>query len=161
MNRLLEELADVLEEEIAVGEELRRNLQAQQRALAEWDVAALLERIAEREPWLNKLSALEQSRAARMATLQSAGSPTLATLIATLRPGAPETLRLRELGNRCRAVFSRLKSDEHYLRDVMEILCSHLEEALRPVHEPPFALYRETGSAERAAGAPALIRSKA
>ena len=45
MNTALSRLFDVLEEEIAVGEELSRNLAAQKHAIIGWDIAGLLQAI--------------------------------------------------------------------------------------------------------------------
>jgi len=43
MNIDVSALAEILDEEIAVGEELNRNLAAQRQALAVWDIVGLLQ----------------------------------------------------------------------------------------------------------------------
>ena len=55
MSKDLAELLSVLENEVLVGEELSRNLEAQKNAIVEWDIAKLLEQIDAREPWLRSL----------------------------------------------------------------------------------------------------------
>lgn len=62
MNPELNDLAAVLEEEIAVGEELSRNLAAQRQALICWDMDALIAKIEARGPWLRSLGELEVRR---------------------------------------------------------------------------------------------------
>jgi len=58
----LTDLTQILEAEISVGEELRRNLSAQKQAIVDWNVAALFEQIEAREPWLRSLGELEERR---------------------------------------------------------------------------------------------------
>jgi len=56
----LADLTQILEAEFSVGEELWRNLGTQKKAIVDGDVAALLEQIEAREPWLRSLGDLEQ-----------------------------------------------------------------------------------------------------
>ena len=62
MNNDLNELANVLEDEVALGETLCRNLEAQKNALIAWNMADLLAHIEAREAWLRALGELEQRR---------------------------------------------------------------------------------------------------
>ena len=56
----LAELEAIIEEEILVGEELRRNLEEQKNAVLAWDVVALMQQVDARERWLRSLGHLEK-----------------------------------------------------------------------------------------------------
>ena len=149
MNAYVTQLADVLEEEISVGEELERNLAAQKKALIGWDMAGLLEQIATREPWLRALGALEIKRKEILqGTELSHNAATLRQLLAPLPADAPEAQRLSHLRERGGEIFRRLDSDEHTLHGLMENLLGHIQEALRPLLRSAAPLYCETGAAE-------------
>jgi flagellar biosynthesis/type III secretory pathway chaperone len=161
MNAHVTQLADVLEEEVSVGEELERNLAAQKQALIGWDVAGLLEQITAREPWLRALGALEIKRKEILQRPElSNNAATLRQLLAKLPKDALEAQRLRHLRERGREIFTRLDSDEHALHGLMENLLAHIQEALRPLLRSAAPLYSEAGTAEPARPPSALIHSK-
>ncbi len=155
------ELADLLEEEIAVGEELERNLAAQKKALIGWDVSDLLEQVAAREPWLRTLGELEIKRKSMLHSTDLSKAVTLAELLAQLPKEAPETERLRCLRKRGREIFLRLEGDERSLHELMENLLAHIQEALQPLLSSTLPLYSETGTAAPVRPASALIHNKA
>ncbi len=161
MNAGVTQLADVLEEEISVGEELERNLAAQKKALIGWDVTGLLRQITAREPWLRVLGALEIKRKKILqGTELSNNAATLRQLFAKLPKDAPEGQRLRHLRERGSKIFTRLEADERALHELMENLLAHIQEALRPLLLSAAPLYSETGAAESARPPSALIHSK-
>lgn len=161
MNALVMQLADVLEEEVSVGEELERNLAAQKKALIGWDVAGLLQHITAREPWLRALGALEIKRKEILqGTELGNNAPTLRQLLANLPKDAAEAQRLRHLRERGGEIFTRLDGDEHALHGLMENLLAHIQEALRPLLRSTAPLYSESGTAESARPPSALIHSK-
>jgi flagellar biosynthesis/type III secretory pathway chaperone len=154
------ELADVLEEEISVGEELERNLAAQKKALIGWDVGGLLEQITAREPWLRTLGELEIKRKEILHKTQLNHAATLRQLLAQLPKEAPEAQRLDSLRMRGCQIFARLESDERSLHELMENLLAHIQEALQPLLRSALPLYGETGTASSARPPSALIHSK-
>jgi FlgN protein len=161
MNGHATQLADVLEEEVSVGEELERNLVEQKRALIGWDVAGLLEQITAREPWLRALGALEHKRKEVLDEIHLSGNAvTLRQLLAALPEDAPEAARLRHARERGREIFTRLDRDERALHGLMENLLSHIQEALRPLLRSASSLYSETGTKESVRPPSALIHSK-
>ena len=157
------QLTGVLEEEIAVGEELERNLAAQKKALIGWNVAGLLQQIAAREPWLRSLGALERKRANILSEIRSSNDcVTLRQLISAFPQDAAESARLRCIRERAQAIFTRLHYDERTLHRLMENMLSHIQEALRPLLHTPAPLYGERGAAEPSSrAASALIHNKA
>ena len=162
MNPELNELATVLEEEIAVGEELSHNLAAQRQALICWDMDALIAKIEERGPWLRSLGELEVRRHNLLA--QGGGpneSVTLRRLIAACPEDLPARHRLQTVRARARETFVRLQADERNVNGLMENLLSHLNEALRPLARPAVSLYGDTGAAAVQRPSSALIRNKA
>jgi flagellar biosynthesis/type III secretory pathway chaperone len=161
MNKDLTRLAEVLEEEIAVGEELCRNLAAQKKALIAWDIVDLLGKIETREPWLRRLGELEERRNGLL--LQSdafTASATLRQAIAQLPIESVDRARLVALRERTRIVFNRLQTDEKDLHDLMGNLMALIQEALSPLLEPMGPTYGERGTAERRRPASALLQSK-
>ena len=161
MNAHVTQLAEVLEEEISVGEELERNLAEQKRALIGWDVASLLEQIKAREPWLRTLGALEIKRKEILrGTELSKNAGTLRQLLAKLPKDGPEARRLHHLRMRGGEIFTRLESDEHAFHGLMENLLGHIQEALRPLLRSASPLYGETGTSEPVRPPSALIHSK-
>jgi flagellar biosynthesis/type III secretory pathway chaperone len=162
VNFFLNQLAAVLEEEIAVGEELRRNLAAQKQAIVEWDVAQLLEQIEAREPRLVCLSQLEKKRSEILKQMAPSSVPTTLTqLLVQLPPNEVIYERLRELRERARNIFNRLQADEKNLHGLMESLLEHIQEALRPLMLPSVSLYGDTGVASGQRPAAGLIQGKA
>ncbi len=160
MDACATQLADVLEEEISVGEELERNLAAQKRALIGWDVTGLLEQITAREPRLRTLGELEIKRKEILQEAQLDDAATLRQLLAKLPKDALEAQRLRYLRERGGEIFTRLDGDEHALQELMENLLAHIQEALQPLLRSALPLYGETGAAEPARPRSALIHSK-
>jgi len=162
MNSYLNELTGVLNHEIAIGEELSRNLEAQRRALVAWDVVSLLLEIDAREPWLRLLGQLEEKRVAVLKEFAPAGaSATLREMIAQLPADQAERERWRDLQERGRALFSRLHAEERDLKALMENLASHINEALGFLTRPAAPLYRETGAADLQTPSSALIHRQA
>jgi hypothetical protein len=162
MNTALSHLFDVLEEEIAVGEELARNLAAQKKAIIGWDVAGLLREIDAREPHLHSLGALEKKRSEILREMRSSAEPlTARQLIAALPEDAPEHARLRGLRERTRLTFTRLHADEWNLHLLMQNLLSHIQDALGSLTAPSVPLYGETGAPAPQRSSAAFIRSKA
>src|SRR3972149_5737584 len=148
MNIDVSALAEILDEEIAVGEELNRNLAAQRQALAVWDIVGLLQQIEAREPWLRTLSRLEEKRAALLKQTEPAATQiTLRKVIAQLPTDDAERNRLRELRARARALFTRLHAGERSLHGLVESLLSQIREALKPLMQPAVSVYGETGAA--------------
>lgn len=161
MTIALERLAAILEQELAVAEELENNLAAQKRAIVEWNVEALLEQLAARESWLHLLADLDDKR---RQFLNQSGLPqrltTLRQLLAGMSPAAPEYGRLSELQARSRAVFTRLQADQRQLHAVMGHIAAHVQEALTSLTGSGPAIYGETGVAGSAPVASALLQSR-
>jgi hypothetical protein len=162
MNAALSHLFDILEEEIALGEELSRNLQAQKNAIIAWDVAGLLREIEAREPHLHFLAELEKKRSQILAEIRSSDEPlTARQLIAGLPQDAPEHARLRGLRERTRLTFTRLHADEWNLHQLMANLLSHIQDAFGSLTVPAAPLYGETGAPAPQRPSSTFIRSKA
>ena len=162
MNLKMNELAAVLEEEIAVGDQLRSNLAAQRRALIAWDMEALNARIGAKEAWVRSLGKLEAVRA-RMVQIQGdcARPISLRELIRACPENLPERQRLESIRLRAREIFLQLQADERDLNGLMETLLSHFHAALKPLASPPVAVYCESGAAASEQPRSTLIRSKA
>lgn len=161
MSNPLSELAEVLEGEVALGETLCGNLEAQKRALVAWDIADLLARIEARETWLRSLSELEQRRKQVLEQCDArAVAPRLRQVIARLPQASPERSRLSRLHEQTRKTFLRLCADEQQLHDLMENLVELIQEALSPLALPALSTYGESGAAERQRSASALLQSK-
>jgi FlgN protein len=158
----LNDLVAVLEEEIAVGEELCRSLAMQREALIAWDMEALIAGIETREPWLRSLGELERRR---LKILEQGGSTresvTLSHLIGVCPDGSQASQRLHSVRSRAREIFSRLQADERSLNSLMENLLSHLHASLSPLARPGVALYGDTGASSAQRASAALIRNKA
>ena len=162
MGTPLNELAQLLEEEITVGEELRRNLTAQKHAIVAWDVTELLAQIKAREPWLRLLGELETRRDRLISESDLFNeTPVLRRAIAALPKESAETSRLIALRQRTRDTFVRLQGDEEHLHLLMENLLSHIQEAFLTVSHPAVPTYGEKGVAEAARPASTLLCSKA
>jgi flagellar biosynthesis/type III secretory pathway chaperone len=162
MNACLSELAGILEQEVAIAEELERNLSAQRHAIIEWNMDALLAHIEARAPWLRRLDELERKRIQYFP--QSSldhGSVTLGRLLATLPVNAPERERLTALRGDSQKIFRRLQADERHLHELMENLLAHIHDALNSLLPPATTTYGETGVAELAPPATALLHGRA
>lgn len=156
------ELAAVLEEEIAVAEELSRNLTAQKAAIAAWDASGLLQELERREDCLRTLGILEQRRSEILKQIDSPSEPaTLRRLLAHLPPQSPERAHMGRLRERARNIFTRLRAEERYLSGLMETLLSHIQAALSPLVRDAAPVYTETGVAGPKRPASALVHSKA
>ncbi|GEM_PF-1590035 len=162
MNAAIVDLAQVLEEELAVGAELRSNLDAQKAAIARWDVDALLEKVEAREAWLGLLGQLETRRRRILSEARlSEAQATWSGLLAAPDVEPAEKSRLAELGERARRVFVEIKREEDYLFGLMGRLHGHMQEALSTLAEPSTATYGEKGMSETPRPASALLRSRA
>jgi hypothetical protein len=162
MTGKLNDLAALLEKEIAVGEELSRNLAAQRQALIGWDIDALIAEIEAREPWLRFLGELEVRRQNLLIQVAAPNeSVTLSRLIAECPAGLPTRRHLQTVRARAQKTFARLQADERSLNGLMENLLSHLNGALGPLARPAVALYSDTGAATPQRPSSAFIRSKA
>ena len=161
MSMAVDRLAAILEQEIAVAEELEHNLAAQKQAFVDWNVEALLAQVAAREPWLHQLVDLEQKRSEFLS--QSGMHQTLTTLrqlLAGLPSDSPEFKRMSDLQARTRAVFSRLQADQQNLHSMMSHVAAHVRDALGTLSQPGLSLYGESGVAGSAPAASALLQSR-
>jgi len=161
MNNDLNQLADVLEDEVTLGETLCRNLEAQRSALVAWNMADLLAHIEAREAWLRSLAELEQRRC-RIVEQSAAftAGPRLRQVIAALPNQSPERPRLARLHEQTRRTFLRLRADEQQLHGLMANLVDLIQEGLSPLVEPELPTYGESGAVERQRPASALLQSK-
>lgn len=161
MSIALDRLAAILEQELAVAEELETNLAAQKQAIVDWNIEALLGQIAARESWLRLLGELEQRRGEY---LDQSGIPqrltTLRQLLAGLPPDAPEFNRMSALQERTHAVFTRLQADQQTLHNVMSHISAHVEDALGSLTRPELSLYGESGVAGSTPATSALLQSR-
>jgi hypothetical protein len=156
------ELEAIIEEEILVGEALRRNLEEQKNAVLAWDVVALMQQVDAREGWLRSLGHLERRRQQVMEgiIIPLSRPMTLRELIATLPSGKPERERLSRLQEAVRKVFTRLQVDERHVHGLIENLLAHVQEALSPLMQSDVSVYGETGVAI-SRSRPGLIHGKA
>jgi hypothetical protein len=162
MNLAIADLTQILEEELAVGAELRSNLDAQKAAILGWDVAALLERVEAREAWLGLLGNLEAHRQRILSEAKhSETAPTLSEMLASADMEPSDKTRLANLGERARHVFTEIKREEEYLFSLMGRLHGHMQEALSALVQPSNSTYGEKGVAETQRPASALLRSRA
>ena len=159
----LAELEAIIEEEILVGEALRRNLEEQKNAVLAWDVVALMQQVDAREGWLRSLGHLEKRRQQVMEGIiipHLSRPMTLRELIATLPSGKPERERLSKLQEAVRKVFTRLQADERHVHGLIENILAHVQEALTPLMQSDVSLSGETGVA-MSRSRPGLIHGKA
>jgi hypothetical protein len=156
------DLAALLDEEAAIGEELRRNLALQRQALVAWDMEALIAGIEAREACLRSLGDLERRR---IALLEQAGitaaSLQLKHFIAQLSYGLPVRQRLECARARALQTFTRLQADEHNITGLMASLLQHLRDALSPLARPDVPLYGDKGAAAAQRPASAFIQNRA
>ena len=146
MNTDLTELVSVLENEIAVGEELYRNLEAQKKAILLWDIGNLLTQIEAREPWLRSLYQLEEKRSKILRRMSSTtAAKTLRQIIAMLPQEGSEGDLLDKLRERTRKVFIHLHAEERSLHELMQSLLAHIQAALSSLTRPTAPVYSESG----------------
>jgi len=162
MSTEVTELVSILEDEIKVGEELYRNLEAQKRAIVAWDIANLLDQIAARETWLRSLSRLEEKRCEILKSFGSTNSPiTFRQIIETLPDVGSERALFAQLRERARKIFVRLHAEERNLLDVMRNLWSHVQEALSSPTQSLGSVYNKTGVTLPSGTRSPLLRGKA
>jgi FlgN protein len=150
MNLELNDLAVVLEEEIALGDKLRLNLAEQRHALAAWDMDALIARIEAREAWIRTLGELEARRARIVEIQGDSDKPvSLSELIRDCPEDLPARQRLQSVRARARETFLRLQADERDLNLLMETLLSHFHVALKPLASSSLAVYGESITGHR------------
>jgi len=158
----LNDLAALLEEEITVGEELRRNLTCQRQALVDWDMDALIAGIEAREICVRSLGELEQRR---LEMLKQEGVTNTSIKLKLLISQSPEDLpgrqRLQSVRTRALETFSRLQADERSVNGLMKDLLAQLREALTPLARPTVSLYGDKGGAACQRPASAFIHNKA
>jgi hypothetical protein len=156
------ELTAVLEQEIALGEELSANLTAQKAAIVAWDASALLREIECREDKLRALALLEQRRNVILKQLGLPSEPlSLRGLLEQLPSNCPERTQVGSLRERASHIFTRLRAEEHYMRGLMETLLSHIQGALSPLVRDAAPVYTETGATGPKRAPSALVHSKA
>ena len=164
MNHLqITELTALLEEEAALGEELRGNVDAQKQAIVCWDAAKLLESVDSRERALRLLAAMENRR---RKLLEESVSSTVETvslrrIVAELSQDDPARVAVSVLRERLRDIFTRLTAEEGALRKLMENLLSHIQDALLAFPETKGAVYDESGSSRMSDDRLGLYNSKA
>jgi hypothetical protein len=156
------ELTAVLEQEIAVGEELSANLTAQKTAIVAWDASALLREIEHREDRLRALGLLEQRRNTILKQIDvSSETPSLRGLLEQLPSHCPERTQIGSLRERAGQTFTRLRAEEQYVRGLMQTLLFHIQAALSPLVRDAAPVYTETGAAGLQRAHSALVHSKA
>lgn len=147
MNGLIDELASVVEAELAVGEELYRNLQAERQAILAWDSAKLAEFLEAKEGLLHSLGKLEESRFLILGSMgRLRNSDPLRDHIRELPEGSPERLRLSDLRERSHSTFLKIQADERYLQGLMANLLAYIRQALDLPAKVSAPLYGETGT---------------
>jgi FlgN protein len=162
MSLHLADLAAVLEEEIAVAEELSRNLTAQKAAIVAWDASGLLQELERREAYLRSLGLLEQRRSEVLKEMGFPSEPvTLRRLVADLPPKSSERAHMGSLREQASNIFTRLHVEERYLSGLIETMLSHIQGALSPLVRAAAPVYTETGAAGPERPQSALVHSKA
>ena len=162
MNPSLNELVGILEQEIAVAEQLERNLSAQKQAIIDWNIDALLAETEAREPWLRRLDELEQRRLNCLTPVgRNGGSIKLRQLIARLPHNTPDAARLRVLQEHTRNIFTRLQADEQTTHSLMANILAHIHEAFGALTQPAVSLYGESGAPDSQRPSSALLQSRA
>ena len=158
----LTDLVTVLEEEIALGEELKRNLGEQKSALIAWDIGTLIARIEARAPWLRTLAKLEERRQSLLSHGEAQDKPiTLSRVIAECHAQSPIREQLKSAQGRACALFKRLEAEEHNLNRLMQDLYSHIESALCSLAGPANSRYGISGSPESQRAPSALLHHRA
>jgi len=156
------DLVAILENEIKVGEELHRNLEAQRKAIVAWDIANLLNQITARETWLRSLTRLEETRREILKELNATHAPvTLRQIIDMLPDGGSEKILFAQLRERTRQIFVSLQAEERSLLDFMRNLWSHTQEALGSPTQSLGSIYSKSGVALPTGTRSTLLRGKA
>lgn len=146
----LNELAAILEQELAVAEKLENNLAAQKQAIVDWNAEALLATIDAREPWLRRLEELEAERSACLAQHDDHGKKlSLRDLLALAPPATPELPQLRALQQRAKRIFTRLHTDERRFNALLKNLSNLIDEAWSPLAQSAAPTYGENGAGQR------------
>lgn len=162
MHQNFNELIALIEEQFAIGEQLRRNCEKQKKAVLAWDVEGLLREIDTREPWLPTLGELERKRASIVEGMSTGQRHRFLSELITQAPhDEPNSERLRSLQERAHRRFSRLSVNERDLYGLKENLMAHIQEALSPPKRFAVPIYGETGVTAPPAAASGLIHSKA
>lgn len=162
MNQDLNELMALLEEEFAVGEQLRGNLEAQKQAIVSWNVERLLHEIESREVLLCSLGAIERKRVACIERMTVGHNHrTLSELLAQLPREGSAAGSLETLQTRTRKLFFGLRLAERNLYELTVNLKALLQEALSGLKPVAVPLYGESGIATPHPPEASLIRSKA
>jgi hypothetical protein len=162
MNTEVADLVSILEDEIKVGEELYRNLEAQRKAIVAWDIANLLDQITARETWLRSLIRLEEKRTEILKALNSSNAQiTLRQIIDSLPEGGSERLLFAQLRERARKIFVRLHAEERNLLDLMRNLWLHIQEALGSPTQSLGSVYSKSGATLTTGTRSTLLRGKA
>jgi len=157
----LTQLAAVIEEEIAVGEELNRNLGEQRNAIIAWNVNTFQQRLGEREVWLRSLGELEKQRLQILERIGFADvTASLRQMLDTMPQGSPEVVRLRALQDQARKSFIGLQNGERALCELIKLFLAHIHEALRPLQRPSVTVYGGTGKTAPQRPVSALIRNR-
>lgn len=160
MTRALSQLAVVIGEEIALGEDLLENLAAQREAILDWKIAALIERIESREALLTSLAAAEDRRKKILADLTATEAPQLSLREIIARAGAGEAAdALEPLRQRAEKLYRRLKREENSMLGLMQNLLQHIREAIAPLTRPEVSVYGG-GAALPARASSGLIQGK-
>jgi hypothetical protein len=157
------ELVSVLEEEIALGEELMRNLDIQKQAILNWDAAKLLESVDQRERRIKLLALLEDRRRKLLDAASSRAGETgnLRGIIGQIAQDDPKRLAVSQLRERTRQVFTRLTAEEGTLRKLMETLLGHIQDALVAFPQITGAMYDDSGLAHVSEDRFGLYQTKA
>lgn len=158
----LNELIAVIQEELAVGEKLLVNLDAQRKAILNWSITDLMRQIEAREPLLRSLAELEASRHQTMARFSHlpGEKPSLKEIINRFPESEREIVSLRHLQSRLQDVYFRLQAEEKSLLSLMGNLLEHIREALSPLSFCTAPVYGEKGISPSNRPASGLIQGK-
>ena len=162
MNIDVSNLIAILEAELRAGENLRRNLDAQKQAIIAWDVEGLLAHVEAREVCLRGLNDLENRRIEVLSALPLNEVPgELSQLITQIPNKSVEHARLRDLQQRSRTTFIRLRTDEEALLALKKNLVGHIGEAMRSLAQQGASVYSESGHGATYGSVPGLLYEKA
>lgn len=148
--------------EIQLGEQLLDNMSAQREAILAWNAAALLERLTEKELLLHKLQALTTRRRELLDhhSCSPAGRPdSLDDLLGRL-PTGPEKVALNDLRLRVRAIYARVRTEEHKLVGLLDHLLGHMGEVFASLARVPVHIYGRNGTSSLPRPQSELIQGK-
>jgi flagellar biosynthesis/type III secretory pathway chaperone len=149
----LDDLAAILEQELAVAQALENNLAAQKQAIVDWNAAELLAAIDSREPWLRRLDELEQARSRCLAQQDNPNKNiSLRGLLAREPKSASAVPRLRLLQQQTKQIFTRLDAEERRFNALLKNLSNLIDEAWSPLLQAAPPTYGENGAEQRPAG---------